>query len=131
MFAFISEWIHLVKQLCSLKCKCDFPYYSTSSTSLNYDGEMCRCSVPDLTDRFNTGLKSSALCPLLFVPRWASVFTEKRGFGASGSSGDLIIHGLSLRIVAHSHAAVTEIIYSANPSQRLCHLSQRQLNVSH
>lgn len=58
-------------------------------------------------------------------PCRASIYKEKHGFRAPGSSGSLIIHALSLWIIAHSSTAITEIICSANPVKCLCHLSQQ------
>lgn len=51
---------------------------------------------------FVGGLNWNPLCVPFVCPCWASVYKEKHGFRASGSSDGLIIHGLSLWIIAHS-----------------------------
>lgn len=61
--------------------------------------------------------------PSLFAPAGLPSTKGKHGLRASGSSGGLIIHDLSLWIMAHSPTAIIEIICSANPlnASAICH----------
>lgn len=84
----------------------------------------CKPKFPSASALWVAWIEIPFVSPL-FAPAGLPFHKEKHGSGASGSSDGLIIHGLSLWIIAHSPTAIIEIICSAHPAKCLCHLSQQ------
>lgn len=102
---------------------------------LNYSSVMCSYLIYYSTGGSSTNPNFPRLCgeasleipfvSLLVCPCWASIYKEEHSFRASSSSGGLIIHDLSMWIMAHSPTTISRLVCTANPSKCLCCLSQQ------
>lgn len=126
----ISNWIIHSSFICSVLLRCEsFPSF------LNNSSVLCKYLVYYSTGSSNTNPNLPQLCGRLYstpplclpfvCPCWASIYKAEHSFRPSGSSGSLIIHDLSMWIMAHSPTAISGLICSANLSKCFCCLSQQ------